>query len=188
MNEIIAALVAATSVLAGILFEKLFLLATEREKRAKEFFQDFFPERLQAHKEIIRVITKCGINYLEPERLGWPAIKIALEDARQRIEAVFFETLLAAERHVSGNLLGLSPLITKILETDPHFEEEDFLRDALEQLKAQNNELVKLLREKSGVDIIDREFDKALKDGGNVVKKEKKKFGKRIQGKKKRPC
>jgi hypothetical protein len=162
-DKVIMALVTGGFMLAAIGTEKLFVFLAERNKRAKEFFKDFFPKRLEAHKKIIRVVTDCGIDYLDPERLGADAIKIVLKNARQRLEAAGYETLLDAEKHVSGALFELSPLITEVTKIDGDLKEKNLFRDVLERLQAKNRELIRLLREQSGVDIIDQEFAKVIK-------------------------
>jgi hypothetical protein len=143
--------------------EKFFILPIKQSGRTNEFLKDLFPERLKAYQEIDRVITECGINCLDPKRLGPDSIKIILKNARQRFEAVGFEILLDAERHVAATLFELSPLIAEVTKIDGDLERENLFRDVLERLKAKNRKLVKLLREKSGVDIIDQEFAKAIK-------------------------
>jgi len=164
MNDTIqGALIGGFFMLAGILVEKLFVFLAERHRGKKDFFKDFFPERLEAHKKIMGVVTKCGFDYLDPERLSRPAVEVVLKNARQEIEAVFFETLLVAEKYVSDALLALSPIISETLKVESDLEKEGVFRDSLKRLQGKNHELMKLLRKKSGVDIIDQEFAEMLK-------------------------
>jgi len=172
-DTIQAALIGIGGVLAGILVDKLFFLLTERQRSKKEFFKDFFPERLKAHQKILGVITKYGFDYLDPERLGRPAVEVVLKEARQQVEAVFFETLLVAEKHVSGALLDLSRIISETLKIEADFEKKGLFGDSLKRLQLKDYELMKLLRENSGIDIIDQEFGKMLDKRDNVVEEGK---------------
>jgi len=183
MNEkILDALIGGIFLLAGILIEKLFVFLSERHRSKKEFFKDFFPERLKAHQKILGVITKCGLDYLDPERLGRPAVEVVLKNSHQLIESVFFETILVAEKHVSGALADLSPIITETLEIETDLEKQYLFCNSLKKLQGKNHELFKLLREKSGVDIIDKEFGKMLDKPRNIVKKNKENLDGDISG------
>jgi len=185
-DTVLGAIIGTSGALAGILLEKLFVFLTERHRSKKEFFKDFFPERLKAHQKILGVITKCGFVYLDPERLGRPAVEVVLKDARQKIEAVFFETVLVAEKHVSGALLDLSPIISETLKIEPDLEKQDLFRDSLKRLQGKNYELMELLRKKSGVDIIDEEFSKMLDKRDNIIEEDKNKPDDDISGEKDR--
>lgn len=188
MNETIsAALIGGCVALAGILIEKIFFILTERHRSKKEFFKDFFPERLKAHQKILGVITKCSFGYLDPERLGRPAVEVVLKDARQQVEAVFFETILVAEKHVSGALLDLSQIISETLKIEADLEKKDLFCNSLKTLEMKNYELMKLLRENSGIAIIDQEFEKMLDKRKNIVEKGKDKPDGDVSGEKSNP-
>jgi len=175
-DTVLGAIIGGLFLLAGILIEKLFVFLAERHRSKKEFFKDFFPERLKAHQKILGTITKYGFDYLDPERLGRPAVEIVLKEARQQVEAVFFETVLVAEKHVSGALLDLSQIISKTLKIEADLEKKGLFGDSLKTLQMKYYELMELLREKSGIDIIDEEFGKMLDKRENAVKKKKKRL------------
>ena len=162
-DTILGALIGGSFALAGILIEKLFVFLVERHRGNKEFFNDFFPKRLEAHQKIMGTITKCGFDHLKPEISARASVKVILKDSRKLIEAVFYETLLVAEKHVSAALIELSPIITEALGIKGDLEEKDSFRDILKILQGKNSKLIKLLREKSGEDVIDQEFSKLIK-------------------------
>jgi hypothetical protein len=59
--------------------------------------------------------------------------------------------------------------------------------DSVYLLQRDYHKLVELLREKAGVNVIDKEFAKVTEGGENIVEKDGNKADKRISGQKKRP-
>jgi hypothetical protein len=188
-DTVIAAIITVGGMAGVVVFNELFYWFREKRQRTNAFFKDFFPERLKAYQEIARVITECGFDSLDPETVPFGETTKILEESSKRVETVAYSSRLLISERVFGALgnFFVNMLIACERLNEPIQPEDQFI-DAVCLLQREYNELVKLLREETGVDIIDQEFAKALKGGGNVVKKEEKKFGKRVHGKKKRPC
>jgi hypothetical protein len=188
MSEIGAALIAAIAVLAGIFFEKLYIFFMDQAQRKKEFFNNFFPERLNAHKEIMRVIAESNILYIDPEVATIGLVKEILVQARQKLEAAFLNNILFAAPAVKQGLFGFTRFCGEVIKahegTETPLEER---RMAIRALQMNHDKLVGLVLEYSGIYIIDQEFAKVLKGSEDVVKDERKKSDKHIHGKKKRP-
>jgi hypothetical protein len=175
-DKFITALITVGGMLGVVICNEVFAWLRERRNRAKTFFKDFFPERLQAHKEILRVITESGIESLDPEPSNIARVQEMLEKAAERMDAVCLHNRLFMDEDVFWALAALSvnTRIAKDKIEEPVDPVSQFI-DAVDTLQGQYNNLVELLREKSGIDIIDQEFAK-------VVKRRKKLLAKKKQG------
>jgi hypothetical protein len=166
MNEIVAALIAATALLAGILFEKLYVLFMDHVQRKKEFFNQFFPERLNAHKEIMRVIAQTHILYLDPKVVAVSLVKEILINARQFLDTALLDQVLFAAPAVKT---GLFTFARECGEVGEAYESAKMTvkerEEAITMLKRDYDKLVGLILNYSGIYIIDQEFAKMIKRG-----------------------
>jgi hypothetical protein len=160
-----AALITGGFMLVTIILNELFFHIRKKGARHKAFFNDFFPERLKAHQEILRAVTECKITYLRPNIQSPAIIKETLVNGRQTLEETFFNNILWANKNVSGCMLDLSQAMSAAIE---HKETEQNVKTELvnlvAELQGKHTMLIKLLRENSGIDIIDDEFSDIVKD------------------------
>jgi hypothetical protein len=166
MNEIVAALIAATALLAGVLFEKLYVFFMDQAQRKKEFFNNFFPERLNAHKEIMRAIAESNILYIHPEVATVGLVKEVLVQARQNLEAALLRNALFAAPAVKQALFDFTRFCGEVIKAHEGAETPlEERRMAIGVLKMNHDKLAGLVLEYSGIYIIDQEFDKVIKNG-----------------------
>jgi len=159
MNDtIIAALIGGSTVLAGMIIDRIFFFLTERYRAKKDFFNNFFPARLEAHKKILGALYKSGSSYVNPKPIKQATMEETIKNFGKEIEDIFLETILIAEKQVTVDLLELSILISETLEIVNVPEKEDLLFDSLEKIQEKKTSLMLLLRKKSGVYILDKEF------------------------------
>lgn len=147
-----------------IVFNELFAWRWDERRRTKEFFDNFFPERLNAHKEVLRVITESGIDKIDPtpgdvkETAKTLEIKGKLLAAARRDNRLFMDDIVCS-------WLGSLWVNTRIA-ADCLMELVEGMERSIDRvvlLQDKYYKFIKLLREQSGVDIIDQEFAKVIK-------------------------
>jgi len=171
-DVVLGALIGGSFTLVGVLVEKLFLLRSENSRAKKEFFKDAFSERREAHRKIAGVITENSLMGLSPKFDSRLSVKAVLVEVQKKVLSVALDTRFIADEQVSITLITLYERVSETIENMELVREEKF-GESLKMLVRKNGELVKLLREKSGVDIIDEEFAKTLKGSQKHIKKKK---------------
>jgi hypothetical protein len=158
------ALITGGFMLAVVVFNELFAWHREVRGRKKAFFKDFFPERLQAHKEVLRAITEIDINEIDPEPSTAKEVAKTLEIAGKRLAAVHAENRLFMDDRVYSSLGNL--WVNTRIAGDCLMEPIGPIEQAIDKVALLQDEyyaFIKLLREKSGVDVINEEFAKVVK-------------------------
>jgi hypothetical protein len=173
---------------AVVAFNELFAWFREKRHCANAFFKDFFPERLKAYKEVLGVITESGIESVDPELLPFTATIVLLEKTAEAIETVAYRNRLFIGTDIYDALLGLymRARTTKDMLDEPIDPHLQFI-DSVYLFQRDYHKLIELLREKAGVNIIDKEFANVTEGGKNIIEKDGNKADKRISGQKKRP-
>jgi hypothetical protein len=163
-DKIATALITGGFMLAVIVFNELFAWRRDERRRAKELFQNFFPERLNAHKEVLRVITESGVDEIDPKPGNVEETAKTLEITGKRLAAARSGNRLFMDDTVYSRLGNL--WVNTRIAADCLIEPEgDMVRsiDRVMLLQDEYYKFIKLLREKSGVGIIEQEFAKAIK-------------------------
>ena len=160
-DVVIAALITVGGMVAVVVFNELAHWLREKIFRKKMFFKDFFPERLKAHQEIMRAVAESGIGKPLPYSIGAAGIKQFFNAASQRLEDAAFNSSLIVDNAVFKALLALAMRCAQAADAVEESGGADV--EAIGFLQDDYDEFIKLLREKSGVGIIDQEFAKTLK-------------------------
>jgi hypothetical protein len=187
-DVVIAAIITVGGMVIVIVFNEIALAFRNRVNREKEFFNNFFPERLNAHKEIMRVIAETKILYIDPDIVAVSLIKEVLVNARQSLEAALLNTALFAAPKVKQGLFAFTKCLGKVIEAhEGNGEVLDKRRVAISALQRDHDDLVKLVFRYSGVHIIDQEFGKLLKRPKNTARTGKAKDGGGVSGQENHP-
>jgi hypothetical protein len=173
-DVVISALITVGGMLIVVICNLLFTIWRERRKRAEAFFNNFFPERLNAHKEVMRIVTEAGFHDIDPYEAGIAGVKKQLEIAAKRLFGASIPNRLFIDDGLAGAVLMLRNEALAALEKleEPVDPEAQFM-DAASNYQFHNDQIVKLLREKSGIDIIDQEFAKVIKARKKLLPKKK---------------
>jgi len=148
------ALITGGFMLVVIVFNEIMFLLREKRIRKKEFFNQFFPERIKAHEEILRIMTKGGITGIIPKLDSEFTIKKKIKQLSDAALEAVAKSLLFADRHIGGMLFDLIKLANKV-EIGP---ESDFTKSVTE-FDAAYYDLLGALRKKSGVELIEEVFE-----------------------------
>jgi len=159
-----------------IILNEVIFVFRERRRRKKDFFYQFFSERLKAHGEIFRIMTKGGITYFYPET---EPVVITKEKVKNTIYAAHEATakgLLFADKRIGDLLFDLvcENYTTKILQ----YTGLNMVGEVVESVTRYSEiyyELLRALREKSGVYFIEEIFDSIPQTKGEETKKDNKK-------------
>ncbi|MCL2608655.1 MAG: hypothetical protein FWD94_01950 [Treponema sp.] len=158
-------------VLVVVVTEFLRLRGDERN-RGKQFFKDFFPERLKAFQEIRRAVAECGLDDVPKAGTAGTAVVHLLESAADRLKAatLFCNPVIgeAVFEALGDYAEACESAIIEIGQKEGPVA-GDATKAVFEGLHRHHAELMGLMWEKSGVDIIDKEFDEVLKGLGKPV-------------------
>ena len=162
-----------------IVFNEIMFLFREKRIRKKEFFNQFFPERIKAHEEIMRIMTKGGLAGVDPKADSEITVKKKVERLSEAAHEASVNGLLFADKHICGMLLDLMGAASKVKVRNPQpmdkkIEEKSDLAEAIAEFNTIYYELLGALRKKSGVDLIEEVFE-GIPQKGNSDSKGKKK-------------
>jgi len=175
-KTIITALITGGFMLMVIIFNEVAFIFRDRRGRKKDFFNQFFSERLKTHEEIFRIMTKGGITYIDPKVDSEIEIKEKVESVRDSANEAFSHGLLFADRYIEASLIDLIKACNKIKVRQPvEFNPENEFAESVAFFNDKYSALLKTLREKSGVNLIEEVFESIPKTRENNTKKDNKK-------------
>jgi len=183
MNEhIITALITGGFMLMVIIFNEVAFIFRDRRGRKKDFFNQFFSERLKTHEEIFRIMTKGGITYIDPKVDSEVSIKEKVESVRDSANEAFSNGLLFSDRNIGAILIDLIKACNGFKMRHPkEVNPENEFAESVTRFNDAYAALLKTLREKSGVKLIEDIFDSFPQTEGEETKgndKKRKKINK----------
>jgi len=190
MSDVVkSALITVSGMVLVVLVTEVLRMRGDERKRAQMFFKDFFPVRLQAHQEIMRTISKFAVQDLDPEIEGIASIKKALKDFSDAILGLVNLHGITIGKDIMDSLGELYFWARRAMDAEEEPSELEHMpfEEVLCKLQSEYHKFVELLGEKSGVDIIDREFGKALESLDCGWKATWRNLCKRVARKEKRP-
>jgi hypothetical protein len=187
-DVVIAAVITVGGMVVTVLVNVLFAWRRDVRNRTETFFNNFFTERLKAYQKILGAISEFSIEELDPEPGDIPEIQEVLIKFGETVVLVCADHRLLMDNAVYDGLAELYFLSQKAKDKmkEPISPVAQFC-DAVDVFQGEYRKFIELLREKSGIGIIDQEFAKALKGLKNVIPKKNKGFGKDISDQKNRP-
>jgi len=187
-DVVIASIITVGGMVVTVLVNVLFAWRRDVRNRTETFFNNFFAERLGAYQKILGTISEFSVEELDPETGSIASVQKTLKKFGETVISLCAEHRLFMDVAVYDGLANLyvSSQMAKDKMGEPISPEAQFY-DAVFLFQGEYREFIELLREKSGIDIIDHEFAKALKGLKDVVPKKNKGIGKDIRGKKSRP-
>jgi len=187
-DVVIAAIITVGGMVVTVLVNVLFAWRRDVRNRTETFFNNFFAERLKTYQKILGTISEFSVEELDPETGNIADIKYLLKKFGETVISICAGHRLFMDDAVYSGLVELyfRSQVAKDREETVSEEAPDF-SDAVAVLQREYRKFIELLREKSGIDIIDQEFAKALNGLKDVVPKKNKSIGKNIRGKKSRP-
>jgi hypothetical protein len=156
------ALITGGFMLGVVIVNEFAAIFREWRNRKKDFFNQFFSERIKAHEEILRAITKDGIKNIEPLVDGFDVVMKKVKTISNAAVDSIFRCSLFADKYVVDALADLANKGWKIgelakndgkLDSECEFSEKAafFYEDYLKVLG--------MLRKKSGVQLIEDVFE-----------------------------
>jgi len=161
-ENIKTALITGGFMLMVIILNELAFLFREKRLRKKEFFNQFFPERIKAHEEIFRIMTEGGLVGIDPERDTIIVIKKDIERLINAADKALSKGSLFADKYIAGMLLDLIKEgieVRKKWITNEKLEPESELAKSVTGFYHLYYEFLGLLRKKSGVKLIEEVFE-----------------------------
>jgi len=156
------ALITGGFMLMVIILNEAAFFFREKRIRKKEFFNQFFPERIKAHEEILRIMTEGGIAGVSPNADTVIAVKKNVESLINAAHNAVAKSLLFADRHIEAALLDLiseGNAILKYRGVNEKLEPESEIAKAAARFDLAYYELLGMLRKKSGVNLIEEVFE-----------------------------
>jgi len=179
-KTIITALITGGFMLVVIIFNEVAFIFRDRRGRKKDFFNQFFSERLKTHEEIFRIMTKGGITYIDPKVDSEITIKEKVESVRDSANEAFSNGLLFSDRNIGAILIDLIEVCNGFKMRQPkEVNPENEFAESVTRFNDAYTALLKTLREKSGVDLIEEVFESIPKTRDKNTKRDNKK-GKKI--------
>jgi hypothetical protein len=163
--------------LAVIILNELAFLLREKRIRKKEFFNQFFPERLKAHEEIFRIMTEGGLTDADPKRDTLITIKKHVERLNGAAHNALVKGSLFADKRVCVMLLDLTSARNAIIKhgsVNEKPEPESEFAESVARFNYLYYELLGTIRKKSGVNLIEEVFESILQKGDADSEGEKK--------------
>jgi hypothetical protein len=171
---VISALITVGGMLMVVFCNLGFTVWRERRKRTEAFFNNFFPERLNAHKEVMRIVTEAGFHDLDPYEADIAAVKEQLEIAVKRLFEAVIPNRLFIDDDLAGAIFMLhNDALTALEKLEETISPEAQFVDAASVYQFHNDQIVEMLREKSGIDIINEEFNKVVRRRKKPLPKKK---------------
>jgi hypothetical protein len=177
-DNIKTALITGGFMLAVIILNELAAIFRERRNRKKDFFNQFFAERIKVHEKIARAMTKDGIIYINPSEDSLVTVMKKVETLNSASFYVLSRGFLFADRYVYNAILKLSSqgrTVTDLRKNggklDPHSE----LAEAVAVFNDLYLKALGMLREKSGANLVEEIFESIPQRLGRKKKKNPKK-------------
>jgi hypothetical protein len=161
-DNITTALITGGFMLVVIIFNEFVFLFRERRARKKDFFNQFFPERVKAHAEIARIMAEGGIIGPDPKTDSEIAVKKRIESICNAAHKAFAGNFLFADKHIGGMLLDIISEGSKAAKqgaVEPKLEHKDEFAEAVARFNSVYYKFCGALREKSGVEFIEDVFE-----------------------------
>jgi len=183
MNEhVITALITGGFMLMMVIINEIMFLFREKQIRKKEFFNQFFTERIKSHEEIMRIMTKSGFADIDPKRDSESVIKKSIESLCNAADEASVRGCLFVDKYIGGLLVDLIDIGNKTrkqVPMAPELKQECEFTKSVARFNKLYYELLGELREKSGVDLIEDVFESIPKTRDKSTKSDNKK-GKKI--------
>jgi hypothetical protein len=172
------ALITGGFMLAVIILNELAFLFREKRIRKKEFFNQFFPERIKAHEKIVRIMTEGGLTNIDPKRDTVIVIMEHVKRLNGAAHNALSQNILFADKSIGWMLSDLISAGNAIINQggiNEKLEQESEFAESVTRFNLLYYKLLGALRKKSGVKLIEEVFDSIPQKGGMELKDKKKK-------------